>query len=231
LTLIQRAPNIRARKSIGRRPAAIRRSPDRHFPRGATDDKCSAAVFEGLKARLDRFLREHTSSDPRGYAAGLRDALLEAKVGLTTMREALTASERELEAERKLLEDAERRGRLAAELPDAETVALAELYAERHRARIQVLTRKIAVQQDELALAQREVEEMSSQYRAAAGGATSNSVDAAWRDLESAGGTRPNPDDRLQDAVDQHRLQEAIEAQLAYLKKKMGRDNRDKREK
>lgn len=214
--------------SIGRRSAAIRRSSDRRVPRGVIDDRYSAAVFDGLKARLDRFLREHTSSDPRGYAAGLREALLEAKVGLTTMREALTASERELEAERKLLEDAERRGRLAATVPDAETVALAERFAERHRSRIEVLTRKIAVQHDELALAQREIEEMSNQYRAAAGGRRSNSVEAAWRDLESAGGTRPNPDDRLQHEVDQQRLQEAIEAQLAYLKKKMGRDNRDR---
>jgi hypothetical protein len=103
---------------------------------------------------------------------------------------------------------------------------LAQVYAERHRVRIDVLTRKIAVQQDELALAQREIEEMSQQYRAASGGVSSGSVDAAWRDLEAAGGTRPNADERLEREVDQKRLQETIEAQLAYLKKKMGRDNR-----
>jgi hypothetical protein len=228
LTLIHHAPNIVARMSIGLRSVAIRRSPDRRLSRGLIDDRFSAAVFDGLKARLDRLLREHTSSDRRGYAAGLREALLEAKVGLTTMREALLASERELEAERKQLEDAERRGRLAAAVPDAETVALAERFAERHRVRIEVLVRKIAVQHDELALAQREIEEMANQYRAAAGSGTSNSVDAAWRDLEAAGGTRPNAEDRVQQEVDQHRLQKTIDAQLAYLKKKMGRDNREK---
>jgi hypothetical protein len=226
LTLIQRAPNIGTRMSIGHRSAAARRSPDRRFPRGVIHDRHSAAVFDGLKARLDKLLRDHTSPDPRGYAAGLREALVEAKVGLTTMQEALIASERELEAERKLLQDAERRGRLAAAVPDAETVALAEQFAVRHRSRVEVLIRKIAVQHDELVLAQREIEEMSIQYRAAAGGNSSDSVEAAWRDLESAGATRPNPDDRLQREVDQQRLQEAIEAQLAYLKKKMGRDNR-----
>jgi hypothetical protein len=198
------------------------------FSRGVIHDRFSAAVFDGLKARLDRLLREHTSSDPRGYAAGLREALLEAKVGLTTMREALEASERELQAEQKMLEDAERRGRLAADVPDAETVALARVYAERHRSRIEVLTRKIAVQHDELALAQREIEEMSSEYRAAAGGRTSSSVDAAWRDLESAGGARPSSEDQLQQEVEQQRLQKTIDAQLAYLKKKMGRDNRER---
>lgn len=212
--------------SIGHRSVAVRRSPDGRFPRGVIHDRYSAAVFDGLKARLDKLLRDHTSSDPRGYAAGLREALLEAKVGITTMREALTASERELEAERTLLADAERRGRLAAAVPDAETVALAERFAERHRSRVEVLVRKIAVQHDELALAQREIDEMSAQYRAASGGRTSDSVEAAWRDLESAGATRPHQEDRVEREVDQRRLQEAIEAQLAYLKKKMGRDNR-----
>src|SRR6185312_3740054 len=224
LTLPHRAPNIRTRISIGLRSVAIRRSPDLRFSRGVTHDRYTAAVFDGLKARLDKLLREHTSSDHRGYAAGLREALLEAKVGLTAMQEALTASEKELESERKMLEDAERRGRLAAALPDAETLALAERYAERHRTRVQVLIRKIAVQRDELVIAQREIEEMSAQYRAAAGGRGSDSLEAAWRDLESAGATRPNSDDVLEREVDQQRLQDAIEAQLAYLKKKMGRD-------
>jgi hypothetical protein len=205
---------------------ATRRSSERRFSRGIIDDSFAAAVFEGLRARLDRFMREHTSSDPRGYAAGLREALLEAKVGLTAMREALVASEQELEAERKQLEDAERRGRLAANVPDAETVTLAERFAERHRSRIEVLTRKIAVQHDELALAQREIQDMSNQYRAASGSARSGSVDAAWRDLEAAGATRPDSDERFEREVDQKRLQQTVEAQLAYLKKKMGRDKK-----
>lgn len=228
LTLPRRAPNIRTRMSIGFLSVAIRRSPDRRFSRGISHDPYRTAVFDGLKARLDKLLRDHTSSDPRGYAAALREALVEAKVGLTAMQEALTASGTELESERKMLEDAERRGRLAAALPDTETVALAQRYAERHRTRVEVLIRKIAVQQDELVIARREIDDMSAQYRTAAGGRSSDSVEAAWRDLESAGATRPNSDDRLQHEVDQQRLQDAIEAQLAYLKKKMGRDHRDK---
>jgi hypothetical protein len=228
LTLIRRAPNIglACASASDRRPSGA--PPTGAFPRGVIHDRHSAAVFDGLKARLDKLLRDHTSSDPRGYAAGLREALLEAKVGLTTMREALAGSERELEAERKQLQDAERRGRLAAAVPDAETVALAERFAQRHRSRIEVLNRRIAVQRDELVLAEREIEEMSSQFRAAAGGRSSESVEAAWRDLESAGATRPDVEDRLQHEVDQQRLQQTIEAQLAYLKKKMGQDHRDK---
>jgi hypothetical protein len=185
-----------------------------------------AAVFEGLKARLDRLLRERGQSDPRAFAAGLREALIEARLGITDLRRALAAAEAELEAERKQLADAERRGRLAAAVPDAETVAVAERFAARHRERILVLERKVAVQGDELGLAEREVQEMTSQLRSATqGGPRSESVDAAWRDLEAAGGSRPSDEsDRMAADFDRRKRDEAIEAQLEYLKKKMRKD-------
>ncbi|HWN83094.1 MAG TPA: hypothetical protein VNM87_13430, partial [Candidatus Udaeobacter sp.] len=113
-------------------------------------------VFEGLKARLERLLQDHSRPDPRARAAALREAVLEAKVGIQTMRSALAATERELEAERRQLADAERRGQLAAQLPDQETVSVAERFAQRHRARVGVLERKLAVQREELTLAERE---------------------------------------------------------------------------
>jgi hypothetical protein len=182
------------------------------------------AVFESLKARLDWLLREHSRPDPRARAAALRDALLEGKVGVATMRSALVSTERELTTERRQLADAERRGRLAADVPDTETVALAEHYAARHRERVGVLERKLAVQQEELVLAEREVAEMMAEYRAARPGAPFESVEAAWRDLEAAGGDRPGTglDDGGRAETDR-RLKEAVEAQLAFLKKKLGK--------
>jgi hypothetical protein len=183
-------------------------------------------VFDGLKARLDRLLRERGGSDPRAYAASLREALVEARLGITAMRRALAAAEAELQSERKQLADAERRGRLAADVPDAETVAVAERFAGRHRERILVLERKVVVQRDELALAEREVHEMTAQWRSASqGGPRSESLDAAWRDLEAAGGARSTDEsDRIAADLDRRKREEAVEAQLAYLKKKMGRD-------
>lgn len=180
-------------------------------------------MFDGLKARLDRLFRER-GPEAREYAAGLREALLEARVGITGMRDALTRTERELAVERKQLDDAVRRGRLAAEVPDPDTVAIAERFAARHRDRVGVLERKLAVQREELALAQREVEEMASQYRGAVRGSESASLDAAWRDLEAAGASRPASDDeRLAADADRRMREEAVEAQLAYLKRKMGK--------
>ena len=182
-------------------------------------------MFESLKARLDRLLQAHTTPDHRARAVLLREALLEAKVGIGTMRSALAATERELGAERRQLEDAERRARLAGEIPDPETVAVAQRFMARHRDRVVVLERKLAVQRDELVLAEREAAEMLSEYRTARPGAAFESVDAAWRDLQAAGGERPDlgldPDPAESNA--QEKLKQAVEAQLAYLKKKLGK--------
>lgn len=183
-------------------------------------------MFEGLKARLERLLQEHSRPDPRARAAALRDALLEAKVGVSTMRSALENTERELAVERKQLADAERRGKLAAQLPDRETVAIAERFAQRHRDRVEVLERKLAVQRDELALAERETAEMLREYRSAQPGAPNESIEAAWRDLQAAGGERPGLglDDPAPGQASDERLKQAVDQQLAYLKKKLGKD-------
>ncbi len=183
-------------------------------------------MFESVKARLEKLFRDHSRSDPRAYMDGLREALLEAKVGVGAMRSALIVTERELQVERRQLADSERRGRLAADVPDAETVLLAERFAVRHRERVAMLERKLTVQRDELALAEREVEEMLGQYRAGRRGPGSDSIEAAWRDLEAAGGDRPDatPEaERVRAESDRELKEKAVEAQLAFLKKKFGK--------
>lgn len=202
-------------------PYHTRRSPfDRPLP-----GVLSLSAFESLRARLDRLFAE-PATDPRDRAAALRDALAEASVGLERMRELLGGTERELAAERKHLEDAERRGRLAAALPDPETVAIAERFAVRHRERVAVLERKLSVQRDELGLARREIEEMTIEFRAAARPDTDAGLRAAWRDIEAAGGVRPETDlDGELERAQRERelLDQAVEAQLAQLKKKLGK--------
>jgi hypothetical protein len=183
-------------------------------------------VFEGVKARLEKLFRDHSRSDPRAYLAGLREALLEAKVGVGTMKTALAATEQELVIERRRLADAERRGRLAADVPDDETVVLAERFTLRHRERVMVLERKLVVQRDELALAEREVEEMLTQVRAGPPAPGADSIAAAWRDLGAAGADRPDmslEDERLREEADRKLKEQAVEAQLAFLKKKFGK--------
>ncbi len=185
-------------------------------------------MFESLKARLDRLFAEHTPpADARARGALLHEAVVEAKVGLGRLRDGVAATERELAQERGHLADAERRGRLAAEIGDEETVTVAQRFAERHRERAGVLDRKLAAQREELALAEREVAEMTAQLRARPAAQADRSLEAAWRDLEAAGGARPGTDaadDLLRAEADAAARQAAVEAQLAALKKKLGRD-------
>jgi len=197
-------------------------------------------VFDRLTARLDQLLRRAAKPDPHADAAARRRALIEAKSAVRALQAALTETERELDAERRHLTDAERRGRLAAEVPDPETVALAERFAARHRERIVLLERKVAVQREEVALAEREAAELVAQERTARttqapGPGPAASVDAAWRELDAAGVRRPghtvdgDRDDLDTEAeslaaqADQKLREQAVDAQLAYLKRKMGK--------
>lgn len=187
-------------------------------------------MFERLKARLERFLAEHSAgADPRARAAALQAAVIEGKVGVGNMRQGVERTERELANERQLLTDAERRGEQAAQIQDEETARVAGDFIARHRERIGVLERKLAAQRDELALAERDLATMTAELRRARQGlgAQDAGSEAAWRDIESAGGTRPATDvndELLRHQLDQERQRQAIDAQLAHLKKKLGRD-------
>jgi hypothetical protein len=143
------------------------------------------------------------------------------------MRDALSTTERQLAQERQQLADAERRGGLAAQLPDPDTVRIAGQFAERHRERSAVLAKKLALQQEELALAERDFAQLSAEYRGARQGTEGSRTpaqEAAWRDLESAGGTRPETElegELLQSTIERQQMDAAVAAQLEHLKKKM----------
>ena len=187
-------------------------------------------MLEGLRARLEKLLADHTPpEDPRARTAALHAALLDTKVALAEMRDALAAVERKLAAERRQLEDSERRGRLATGIADPETVRVAEQFAARHRERIAVLEAKIAAQRAELRLAERDFEQLNVEWRAAkmgAGPGRTAAQEAAWRDLESAGGARPETDtdgELLKQQITRAQMDAAVAAQLEHIKRKMGK--------
>lgn len=186
-------------------------------------------LFERFRARLEKLLADHTPpGDPKARAALLHAALLEAKVGVSAMRDALAVTERSLADERRQLDDAERRGRLAASVPDPETVQVADQFAGRHRERVAMLEKKSALQREELALAERDLETLTREYRGTrqgTDGTRTPAQEAAWRDLEEAGGVRPETDlegDLLKSRIERQQMDAAVEAQLEHLKKKLG---------
>jgi hypothetical protein len=160
-------------------------------------------------------------------AAALRDATREAEAALIALRRALTDTEAALAAERRHLSDAERRGRLAAAVSDAETAAVAARFVERHRARVELLVRKVAVYRDELAISEGELEELAA--HAAELGRRDVAADlrsAAKTGEHRAPAAGPVPSDDLKRMQAERRMMdEAVERQLAYLKKKMGKDS------
>lgn len=189
-------------------------------------------MFERLRDAFRAALDAATPpADLRDLARQMREAVIEAKVAVQEMREALARTERELAQERQRLADAERRGRLAGEIQDQETVAVAERFAAKHRERVAVLERKLLAQQDELALAQRELEDMQTQLKNAArdrpAGEAGRSTEDAWRDLQAAGGERPGVDVRdelLKSEMDRAQREAAAERQLEELKKKLRKE-------
>jgi hypothetical protein len=155
----------------------------------------------------------------------MREAVVDAKVAVQEVQEAVARTERELSAERQRLADAERRGRLAGEIQDQETVAVAERFTAKHRERLGVLERKLAAQREELALAQRELDDMNAQLKAAA--SAQPSTEKAWRDLQEAGGARPGmdlEDELLKSDIDRAAREDAAARQLEELKKKMRKE-------
>ena len=121
-------------------------------------------MFERLRDALRAALDAATPpGDLRDLARQMREAVVEAKLAVGETREAVARTDRDLTQERQRLADAERRGRLASEIQDQETVDVARRFAAKHRERTDVLEKKLAALKDELALYERELGDMQGQ--------------------------------------------------------------------
>ncbi len=189
-------------------------------------------LFDRLRSQLDQVLARGTvPPTPREEAALVQQHLVDLKVGLEDLRRGYAATERELTQQREQLTAAERRGQQATEIQDAETVRIATEFIAKHRERVDVLERKLAVQLDEAAMAEREAAALLARLKQARQGLNSEgrpaSTEAAWRGLEAAGGVRPETDvesELLKTRADRAAMEQAAEAQLAHLKKKLGKE-------
>jgi chromosome segregation ATPase len=189
------------------------------------------SVFKRLREALEAALAGATPPEDLYDLAGrMRGALVEARAGLSQMREALETTERELELARREIETADRRRALAAGIQDAETVRVAESYVARHRERADVLERKAALEREEIALAERDVTEMTRQLeevtkRRGTIDAERSSA-AAWASLGRSGVDRPELDaeqEALKARMDRAAREAEADAKLDELKKRMGK--------
>lgn len=129
-------------------------------------------MFESLRKSLEELLDKATPPEERRViAARMKDTLVQARMGLDDLREGLEQTRRRLDLERRELETVRRRRTLAEAIADAETVRLAIQYETMHAERVDVLERKVAVQESELALGERDVASMAAELRAVMSGA------------------------------------------------------------
>lgn len=181
--------------------------------------------------RTDRAVVRRTSDGHRFAVMGdqssrararlMREALVEAKVGLAQSRQARDATSAQLERERIELATVRRRGQLAEGINDTETVRLAVEFERKHSERIIVLERKLAALEQEVALVERETAEMSAQLKRLAGGgdpaapAPAAEADALADDSSDFDALRRSADRSARDAD--------AERRLAELKRRMGK--------
>jgi hypothetical protein len=127
-------------------------------------------MFENLRRSLRDLLDAHPGRGDMGPSlAQMRETLVQARVGLADMRQGIEGTRLSLAAKQRELETVQRRKAQATSIGDAETVRVAERYEAELESRIEVLARKLAVQEDEVALGEREVSEMTAELRNAIG--------------------------------------------------------------
>ena len=111
--------------------------------------------------------REAPEDEVASLLTAMRREWVAARAELPLLEENLRRAAVDLARERELLEQCERRGKLAERVADAETVRIAGEFAARHREKISVLERKVGAAEAEKALRVREVEEMKRRYQEA----------------------------------------------------------------
>ena len=193
-------------------------------------------MFEQLRESLRGLSSRLAPEERRRVAGSMREALVHARLALQEMREAIAKTEARLATERSELETVRRRGGLAAQIGDEETTQIAQRFAQQHEERVQVLETKLMSQQQELALAEREFEDMRAQLRMAMSG-VAPSPDARAQDIVDdldamlagapSGGAGGDPLSDLEGTAPRRRTRAEHEAdaeeRLAALKRRMGK--------
>ena len=189
-------------------------------------------MFDEVRQAFRELLRGTPPSGDarRSVIAQMRETLVQARMGLDDLRKGVEETRARLNRERSELDTVRRRKQLAEGINDGETVKVAERYEKQHAERASVLERKLESQEAELAMVEREVGEMSSQFKLAAAGATPG---------VSAGSTTASPGEDPLESTDSAGVRDEIDAmararrraeaessadeKLAALKRRMGK--------
>jgi len=183
--------------------------------------------FENLRKSLEELMARATKpEDRRDIAYRMRETLVQAKVGLSEMQAALEKARAKLAHEERELETVRRRRQLAEGINDAETVKLATEYETKHASLVELLRKKVAVQEEELHIAEADVASMSADLRAAASGTGAwapNVPTSVAPDLDTPDAPLASEIDALGRARDRATRQAEADQKLEELKRRMGK--------
>jgi hypothetical protein len=186
-------------------------------------------MFENFRHSLRDLMDRSTSPEERRAGlAQMKQTLVQARMGLDDLRKGIEQTRQRVASEQRELETVRRRKGLAAGIGDQETVALAEKYEALHAERAEVQARKLAAQESELALVEREVAEMTSALKGALSGATTGTPlqgsEAAELDEMLDGGSRVAEEiDAMGRASSRSAREAEADRLLAELKRRMGK--------
>ncbi|MBL0169135.1 MAG: hypothetical protein IPP90_00190 [Gemmatimonadaceae bacterium] len=186
-------------------------------------------MFDQLRDSLRGLSDRLAPEERRRVTSSMRDALVHAKLALGELRDAARATEARVATERAELETVRRRQGLAAQINDAETVAIAERFAAQHAERVAVLEAKLQVQQQELSMVEREYDEMTTQLRMAMSGLAPGGASpevAAQREVDALLADEPLPEPGAAAPPPRRSRAEKeanAESRLADLKRRMGK--------
>lgn len=190
-------------------------------------------MFDSFRQSIrDLMDRATPPEERRAGLARMKQTLVTARMGLEDLRRGLAVTRERLQQEEQELATMRRRKGLAAGIDDAETLALAEKYEAHHAERARVLARKLEAQEEELAIAERDVAEMTRELRNAMSGIPGAASRDATIDAEARAEADRAMDERGDvaseiDALGRARERTAreadAEARLAELKRRMGK--------
>ena len=184
-------------------------------------------MFESLKAAIDDLVRGRVApGDRREMIAEMKRSLVRAKLGAQDLREGVEHTRFKLAAEKEQLATVLRRKVLAEGIGDAETVALAATYEQKHAERSAVLERKLEAQEAEAMLAERDLADMMTRLKSASAGVGSGTLGDGPSDEDLGLGNDAGLHSELDGLARQRARGDAdaaADAKLADLKKRMGR--------
>ena len=182
-------------------------------------------MFENIRESFRELLSgARTPEDRRAAMHQMKETLVRARMGLEDLQQALSKTRVELGLQRKELETIQRRKKLAEGINDLETVEVAARFEKKHSDRIVVLERKLAAQEEELAMVDAEVQAMSAEFRTAAAVGPAPATPVTEESLDPTGDTALKSElDGLARSQRRAAADAEAAARLAELKRRMGK--------